>query len=166
MDFKFVLHIIYINIKGKTQLEVIWTQIDLFGLQKSIKMAISQNAILAQCQLPKSLLLLHFLMNLSQTFRIDVNMDFANNLVRGFLIYAPKKISAQNPKKTVLRILGSVVFEVGHLFGRDWRPQTIRGTRGFDTPIFRQKWPKISKISIMIICWIFSQLIDSLLGSN
>ena len=86
MDFKFVLPIIYINIKGKTQLEVNWTQIDHFGPQKTIKMAISQNAILAKCQSPKSLLLLHFSMNLSETFRIDVNMDFANNLVRGFLI--------------------------------------------------------------------------------
>ena len=50
MDFKFVLPIIYINIKGKTRLEVNWTQIDHFGLQKNIKMAISQNAILANGQ--------------------------------------------------------------------------------------------------------------------
>ena len=42
-------------------------------------MAISQNAILVQCQLPKSLLLQHFSMNLSETFRIDLNMDLANN---------------------------------------------------------------------------------------
>ena len=48
-------------------------------------MAISQNAILAKCQSPKSLLV-HFLMDWSENFRIDVNMDFANNLVRGFLI--------------------------------------------------------------------------------
>ena len=84
MDFKFVLPIIYINIKGKTQLEVNWTQIDHFGPQKNIKMAISQNAILAKCQSQKSLLLLHFYVSLSETFRIDVYMDFANNLVRGF----------------------------------------------------------------------------------
>ena len=45
-------------------------------------MAISQNTILAKWQSPKSLLL-HFLMNLSETFRIDVNMDFANNIIRG-----------------------------------------------------------------------------------
>ena len=34
MDFKFVLPIIYINIKGKIQLEVNWTQIDHFGPKK------------------------------------------------------------------------------------------------------------------------------------
>ena len=47
MDFKFILPIIYINIKDKIQLEVNWTQIDHFCLQKTIKIAISQNAILA-----------------------------------------------------------------------------------------------------------------------
>ena len=35
MDFKFVLLIIYINIKGQTQLEVNWTQIDQFNLKKT-----------------------------------------------------------------------------------------------------------------------------------
>ena len=49
-------------------------------------MAISQNAILAKCQSPKSLLFLQFFMNLSETFRIDVNIDFANYLVREILI--------------------------------------------------------------------------------
>ena len=34
MDFKLNLPIIYINIKGKTQLEVNWTQIDHSGPQK------------------------------------------------------------------------------------------------------------------------------------
>ena len=47
MDFKFALPLIYINVKGKIQLEVNWTQIDHFGLQKTMKMAMSQNAILA-----------------------------------------------------------------------------------------------------------------------
>ena len=37
-------------------------------------MAICQNAILVKCQSPQFLLLLHFSMNLSETFRIDVNM--------------------------------------------------------------------------------------------
>ena len=32
-------------------------------------------------------------MNLSETFRIDVNMDFANTNHGGFLIKAPKKLS-------------------------------------------------------------------------
>ena len=47
-------------------------------LQKLTKVAISQNHILPKCHSPKSLLLLHFSMNLSETFRIDVNMDFAH----------------------------------------------------------------------------------------
>ena len=47
MDFKFALPLIYINVKGKIQLEVNWTQIDHFGPQKTMKMAMSQNAILA-----------------------------------------------------------------------------------------------------------------------
>ena len=40
-------------------------------------MAISQKPILPKSQSPKSLLLLHFLINLSETFAIDVNIDFA-----------------------------------------------------------------------------------------
>ena len=56
-------------------------------------MAISQNAILAKFQSTKSLLLLHFSINLSETFRIDVNMDFANNLQAEFyLIFEPKQM--------------------------------------------------------------------------
>ena len=43
LDFKFVLPIIYINIKGQTQLEVNLTQIDQFSLKKPTKMAISQD---------------------------------------------------------------------------------------------------------------------------
>ena len=87
MDFNFVLPIMYTNIEGQTQLEVNWNQIDYVGLQKTTKMAISQNAIFAKCQSqsPKSLVL-HFSMNLSETFRIDVNMDFANNVASGILI--------------------------------------------------------------------------------
>ena len=34
MYFNFVLPIIYINIKGETQLEINWAQIDNFGTQK------------------------------------------------------------------------------------------------------------------------------------
>ena len=37
MDFKFVLPVIYSHIKGKTQLEVNWFQIDHFDLQKPYK---------------------------------------------------------------------------------------------------------------------------------
>ena len=87
MDFNyFLLPIIFINIKVQAHLEVNWTQINHFILQKNTKLAISQNDILAKCQSPKSLLFLHFSMNLSETFRIDVNIDFANNLGSGFLI--------------------------------------------------------------------------------
>ena len=78
-DFNFLPIIYIINIKGQTNLEVNWTQIDHFILKKT------QNAIFAKCQSPKSLLL-HFSIYLSKTFRIDVNMDIANNLVRGFFI--------------------------------------------------------------------------------
>ena len=55
-------------------------------LQKLTKVAISQNPILSKCHSPKSLLLLHFSMNLSETFRIDVNMDFAHTNYGRFLI--------------------------------------------------------------------------------
>ena len=47
-------------------------------LQKLTKVVISQNPISPKCHSPKSLLLLHFSTNLSETFRINVNMDFAN----------------------------------------------------------------------------------------
>ena len=73
MDFKFILSGIYIN----------------YSIPKIIpkitKMAISQNPILPNCHSPKSLLL-HFSMNLSETFRINVNMDFAHNNRGRFLI--------------------------------------------------------------------------------
>ena len=55
-------------------------------LQKLTKVAISQNPILPKCHSPKSILLLHFSMNLSETFRIDVNMDFAHTNHGRFLI--------------------------------------------------------------------------------
>ena len=47
-------------------------------LQKLTKVAISQNPISPKCHSPKSLLLLHFSTNLSETFRINVNMNFAH----------------------------------------------------------------------------------------
>ena len=61
-------------------------------------MAISQKPILPKCHSPKSLLLLHFSMNLSETFRINVNMDFAHTNCGQFL--SPKsKISPLFKKK-------------------------------------------------------------------
>ena len=67
-----------------------------FYLLKTTKMAISQNAILANCQSPKSLLLLHFSMNLSETFRIGLNMDFANKVEAYFWFRPPRNVE---PKK-------------------------------------------------------------------
>ena len=81
MDFKLVLPRIYINFDIQTKFEVNQTQIGHSipkKLQKLTKVVISQNPILPKCHSPKSLLLLHLSMNLSETFRIDVNMDFAH----------------------------------------------------------------------------------------
>ena len=89
MDFKFVLPCIYINFDIQTNFEVNQTQIGHSIpkiLQKITKMAISQNPILPKCHSPKSLLLLHFSMNLSETVRINVNMDFAHTNYGRFLI--------------------------------------------------------------------------------
>ena len=86
MNFKFVLPIISIYIKRQTKLEVNWTQIDHFSLQKNHKIGHISVSHFAQVSI------LHFSMNLSETFRIDVNMDFANTNDGGFLIYASKKI--------------------------------------------------------------------------
>ena len=76
INFKFVLPII--NIKGKTNVEVNLTQIDHPLILKTTKMAISQNAVLANC--------VNFQNHYYYTFIIDVNMDFANDLRSGFLI--------------------------------------------------------------------------------
>ena len=93
MDFKFVLPIIYIDVKEQTQLEVNWTEFYRFGPQKW--------PYLETQFLPKSLLLLHFPMNLSETFRIDVYMDFANDIGSGIWFKPPKRIWAQNKLKNV-----------------------------------------------------------------
>ena len=60
--------------------------LSLKKLQKLTKVAISQNPILPKCHSPKSLLLLHFSTNLSETFRINENMDFAHTNHGRFLI--------------------------------------------------------------------------------
>ena len=93
MDFNFVLPIMSIDIKGQTKLEVNWTQINHFSLQKYTKMAISQNPILLKWRSPKSLLLLNFSIKIFETFRIDVNMDFASTCHDGFLSPKSKKNS-------------------------------------------------------------------------
>ena len=68
-------------------------------------MAISQNPILPKCHSPKSLLLLHFSMNLSETFRINVNMDFAHTERGRFFIEASKKILSLKSKNSLLPYL-------------------------------------------------------------
>ena len=64
-------------------------------------MTISQNAILAKCQSPKSLLLIHFSINLSETFKINVNMNFANNLEAECSFRPQKQFWAQNSEVRV-----------------------------------------------------------------
>ena len=86
-----VLPIICINIWRQTPLEINWTQIAIFILLKPPKMSISQNSILAKCQSPKSLLLLHYSMSLFETFRINVNVDFANNIRKRIFKLGPQK---------------------------------------------------------------------------
>ena len=68
-------------------------------LQKLTKVAISQNPILPKCHSPKSLLLLNFSMNLSETFRIDVNMDFAHTNHGRFLFRPQKNFEPKIQKK-------------------------------------------------------------------
>ena len=85
MDFKFVLPIIYINIKGEIQLEVNWSQINHFCPQKNIKVAISQVAFLRKTGLLKTLRILHFSIFFHEIFRINVKLNFALNLLLGFL---------------------------------------------------------------------------------
>ena len=71
-------------------------------------MAISQNLILPKCHSLKSLLPLHFSMNLSESFGINVNMDFAPTIRSRILIDASKKnLSPKSKKKGFFWILGS-----------------------------------------------------------
>ena len=85
MDFKFVFSIISIDIKGQTKLEDKWAQIDHFCLKKHNNGHISK-CHFAQVSITEKLLLLHFSMNSSETFRIDENIDFANTVHGAFLI--------------------------------------------------------------------------------
>ena len=72
MDFKFVLPSIYINFDIQTQV----SHSILKNTPEMTKMAISQNPILPKCHPPKILLLLHFSMNLTEIFRMNVNTGF------------------------------------------------------------------------------------------
>ena len=89
MDFKFVLTSCYITFDIQTNFEVNETQIGHSIPKNTPKitiMAISQNPIMPKCHSPKSLLLLHFSMNLSESFRINVNMEFARTIGGRFTI--------------------------------------------------------------------------------
>ena len=86
MNLIFLLPLIYINFNIQTKFEANQTNIGCFIPKKLTKMAISQNPILPKCHSPKSLLLLHFFMNLYETFRINVNMYFAHTNRSWFLI--------------------------------------------------------------------------------
>ena len=89
MDFKFVYPVFTVTLIYKPILKSIRPKLSILSLlilQKITKMAISQNPILPKCHSPKSLLLIHFLMNLSETFRISVNIDFAHTYRGRFLI--------------------------------------------------------------------------------
>ena len=86
---QFFLPDIYINFDIKTNFKVNQTQVGHFipkNTPKITKIALSQNSILRKCHSPKSLLLLHFSMNLSETLRINVNMDFVHTNGGRFLI--------------------------------------------------------------------------------
>ena len=72
-------------LKGKPSWKSIEPKLTILAL-KNTKMAISQNPIFPKWRSPKSILLLHFIMKFSETFKIDVNMDLANTNHGGFLI--------------------------------------------------------------------------------
>ena len=97
MDFKFVLPIIYINFDIQTNQTQIGHSIPKITL-KVAKMAISQNPILPKCYSPKKPTPT-FSINLSETLRINVNMDFAHNNRGLFLIKASKKNLGPKSKK-------------------------------------------------------------------
>ena len=89
MDFKFVLPTFHINFDiYKLILNSIKLKLSILSPKITI-MAISQNHILPKCHSPKSQLLLHFSMNLSETLRINVNMDFTNT-TSGRFNFEPK----------------------------------------------------------------------------
>ena len=79
MDFKFVLPVesFILTLIYKPILKSIGPKLAILS-PKITKTDISQNPILPKCHLPKSLLLLNYSINFFETFRIDVNMDFAN----------------------------------------------------------------------------------------
>ena len=83
MDFKFFCTAFTLTFICKPILKSIGPKLAILSLkilQKINEMAISQTPILPKFHLPKSLILLYFSMNLSENFRINVNMDFAHTI--------------------------------------------------------------------------------------
>ena len=66
------------NFSRQTKLEVNWSQIDHFSLQKNTKIGDISKSDFAQVAITKKPTPLHFSTNMSETFKIEVNMDFAN----------------------------------------------------------------------------------------
>ena len=77
MDFKFVLPCMYINFDTQTNFEVNQTQISHF-IPKNNPKNQQCGHYLKTPFCPSVIHLLHFSMNLSETFRINVNMDVAH----------------------------------------------------------------------------------------
>ena len=96
-------------LRGKPNWELIGPNLTILA-SKATKMAMSQNAFFAKCQSPKSLLLLHFSIYLSETFKICVNVDFANYLKSGILIQVSRKI--WSPKSKNYRVSSISFFKV------------------------------------------------------
>ena len=89
MNFKFFFQAFTLTLIYKPSLKSIRLKLAIVSskiLQKLTKVAISQNPILPKCHSPKSLLLLHFSINLPETLRINVNTNFAHTNHGQFLI--------------------------------------------------------------------------------
>ena len=90
MDSKFVFPRIYINFDIQTKFEVNQTKIGHSILQNTPENHQSGHISkphFPKCHSPKSLLLLHFSKNLSETFRINVNMVFAHTNHGQFFLF-------------------------------------------------------------------------------
>ena len=84
MDVKFFLPSFLLILRDKPSLS--WTQIDHLSLQNSLKWPYLKIPSCSSVNHQNANCLLHFFMNLYETFRIDVNMDFANTNHGRFLI--------------------------------------------------------------------------------
>ena len=91
MDFKFDLPTIHINIKAETQLEANWTQMDHFILyngQKKWPYLDSRFCVKRVCS-KRFYIFQYFSMKFS---RINVELNFALNLLLGLFLFFRKKL--------------------------------------------------------------------------